>query len=186
MTDDRTEERAKESTPLPDTLTERIGLLNRREAEARILAPVIEALGRAFGREKVIAVVAEAIREEARKQGRRLAAERGEDLAAFATILETWSAGGGIEYEMLEATGERLSFNVTRCRYAELYRALGLAELGAVFSCNRDGALVEGFNPAIRFERAETLMEGAPCCTFRYVLERKTAQGKGGTTSWGD
>ncbi len=176
MSHERTGDRTGESGGLPDTLTERIGLINRREAEARILAPVIDALGREFGREKVIAVVSEAIRNEAREQGRRLAAERGDDLAAFASILDIWSAGGGIEYEMIEATAERLAFNVTRCRYAELYRALGLGELGAVFSCNRDGALIEGFNPAIRFERAQTLMEGAPFCTFRYALERAPAE----------
>ena len=41
----------------PDTLTQEIGVLVRREVEARILAPVIDALGEKFGREAVIEVV---------------------------------------------------------------------------------------------------------------------------------
>jgi hypothetical protein len=49
-----------------------------------------------------------------------------------------------------------------------MYQALGMPELGAVLSCNRDFSLVEGFNPSIQLERAQTLMQGAPCCTFRY------------------
>ncbi len=40
-----------------DRLNERIGVLTRREAEARILAPLIEALGREFERERVIEIV---------------------------------------------------------------------------------------------------------------------------------
>jgi hypothetical protein len=60
-----------------------------------------------------------------------------------------WREGGALEIEMLEQSAERLSFNVTRCRYAEMYRALGLADLGSSLSCQRDFSLVEGFNPAI-------------------------------------
>jgi hypothetical protein len=67
-----------------------------------------------------------------------------------------------------EQTDERLSFDVTRCRYAEMYRALGIPELGAVLSCNRDAALIEGFNPAVTLTRTGTIMQGAACCDFRY------------------
>ena len=70
---------------------------------------------------------------------------------------------------MREQSDDRLSFDVTRCRYAELYRALGIPELGAVLSCNRDAALIDGFNPAVTFVRTQTIMEGAPCCDFRYT-----------------
>ena len=70
---------------------------------------------------------------------------------------------------MLEQSAERLSFNVTRCRYAEMYRALGLADLGSSLSCQRDFSLVEGFNPAIGLTRTQTLMEGASHCDFRFV-----------------
>src|SRR5262249_19823199 len=32
-------------------------------------------------------------------------------------------------------------------QYAEFYKELGLAEFGYLFRCNRDFAMVEGFNP---------------------------------------
>lgn len=49
-----------------------------------------------------------------------------------------------------------------------MYRALGVPELGALFSCNRDYALINGFNPAASLERTQTIMQGATHCDFRY------------------
>ncbi len=49
-----------------------IGVLKRREIEARILAPLVEALGREFGRERVVQIVRETIVGIARDQGRQL------------------------------------------------------------------------------------------------------------------
>jgi hypothetical protein len=49
-----------------------IGVLKRREIEARILAPVVDALSREFGREKVLQIVRETIVGIARDQGRQL------------------------------------------------------------------------------------------------------------------
>jgi len=157
----------------PDTLNE-IGVLRRREIEARVLGPVIEALGKEFGRERVIEVVRETIIGIARKQGAELAAARGDSsLTAFSLATDGWRAGGALEMEVLEKNTGRYSFNVTRCKYAEMYAALGMAELGAVFSCNRDFSLVEGFNPEIELVREQTIMQGAPCCTFRYRMREE-------------
>lgn len=86
-------------------------------------------------------------------------------------------AGGG-----LEALGRRrqsdtaLSFNVTRCGYAEFFRSLGLAELGFLFCCNRDFAMVEGFNPGLSLSRTQTLMQGADHCNFRYERKKVTCR----------
>ncbi len=49
-----------------------IGVLKRRGIEARILAPVVEALGREFGRERILQIVRETIVGIARDQGRQL------------------------------------------------------------------------------------------------------------------
>jgi hypothetical protein len=51
-----------------------------------------------------------------------------------------------------------------------MYRELGIPELGATMSCNRDGSLVEGFNTDIEFTRTQTIMGGADHCDFRFVL----------------
>ncbi len=153
----------------PDTLNE-IGVLRRSEIEARILLPVIDALGRQFGRERVVGIVRDVIVQVAREQGRQLAARMGGDsLAHFAAALEDWAKGDAYRMEVLERSDERFAFNVTRCRYAEMYRALGIPELGALLSCNRDFALIEGFNPGVRLTRTQTIMDGAPYCDFRFV-----------------
>lgn len=155
----------------PDTLNE-IGVLKRREIEARIIGPIVEALSKEFDRERVLAIVSETIINIARTQGAERATAMGNDsLTAFAQSAGDWRKGNALEIEVLEQNETRYDFNVTRCRYAEMYRSLGMAELGAVLSCNRDYSLVEGFNPKIELVRAQTIMQGASCCTFRYAKQ---------------
>ena len=67
----------------------------------------------------------------------------------------------------------------TRCRYAEMYRSLGIAEVGALLSCNRDFSLVEGFNPDIALTRTQTIMQGASHCDFRFVARPATTSPRG-------
>jgi len=158
-------------TPLPDTLNA-VGVLKRREIEARLLAPLIAALGDEFGRERVVEIVRRTIIDIARQQGVALAESRGGDtLAHFAATLDAWKVDDALHIDVLEQSEQALSFNVTRCRYAEMYRALGIPELGVVLSCNRDEALIQGFNPHVKLTRTQTIMQGAPLCDFRYVLK---------------
>lgn len=169
----------REATPAshvhpPDRLNE-IGILKRREIEARIVGPLLEALGREFGRERVLDVAREVIIGLAHEQGAQLAeVMHGKTMVHFADGLEFWKKDDALHIDVLEQSDEKLSFNVTHCRYAELYRALGVPELGAVLSCNRDFALIEGFNPEIMLTRTQTIMEGAPFCNFRYQTGQAT------------
>ena len=146
-----------------------IGVLTRREIEARVLAPVIDALAREFPRERVIEIVRDVVIQIAREQGRAMA-ETGSDrsLTAFAATLGPWQRDDAMRIEVIEQNDERFAFDVVRCRYAEMYRALGIPELGAALSCNRDAALIEGCNPEITLTRTQTIMQGAACCDFRY------------------
>jgi hypothetical protein len=150
-----------------------VGVLTRREIEARILAPVVDALGEEFGRERVIEIVRDVIVGLAREQGRAMAEARQDvSLSSFAGTLEPWTRDGALTMTVRQQTDEELAFDVTRCRYAEMYRALGIPELGAVLSCNRDAALIEGFNPEVDFSRTQTIMGGASHCDFRYRKPR--------------
>ncbi|MEM7535721.1 MAG: L-2-amino-thiazoline-4-carboxylic acid hydrolase [Chloroflexota bacterium] len=159
-------------TTLPDTLNEAIGVLTRREVEARILAPVLDALCDEFGREKVLGVVRDTIINVAQTQGAEMAERMGgNSLDDFAQTLQYWTQGGALEIDVLAKNDDEFSFNVTRCRYAELYKALGVAELGATLSCNRDFALIEGFNGEVDLTRTQTIMQGASHCDFRYHVQ---------------
>lgn len=156
---------------LPDTLNS-IGVLKRREIEARILAPIITALSARFDREEVIATVRETIIALAQTQGSELAKGCGGcSLQDFEGTLQYWTKDDALEIEVVERTPTAFGFNVTRCRYAELYQQLGIAELGAVLSCNRDYALIEGFNADVQLTRTQTIMGGASHCDFRYRLD---------------
>jgi hypothetical protein len=155
----------------PDTLND-IGVRRRREIEARILIPLIESLGKEFGREKVLEIVRQTIITIARGQGAALAQRYGSGVNDFAESLANWKRDDALEMDVLEQSDGKLSFNVTRCRYAEMYRALGIPELGAILSCNRDESLIEGFNDEIKLTRTQTIMQGAACCDFRYEIKK--------------
>ena len=149
-----------------------IGVLKRREIEARIVAPLLGALGDEFGAERVNEIARQTVVRIAQEQGAALAESMGGcSLAHFAASLEAWTKGGALELEVLEQSETLFAFNVTRCRYAEMYRRLGIPELGALLSCNRDSALIQGFNSSIEFARTQTIMGGADYCDFRYELK---------------
>jgi len=148
--------------------------LERRKIEAGVLIPMVQAFQRAFGRERANAVAKEVVVELARRDGERWAAQFGDDLAGLERVACMWAAGGGLEIEPVappHAAPQTLEFNVTRCRYAEFYKELGLPELGYLFHCNRDFAMIDGFNRKIALTRTQTIMEGAAHCDFRFRSE---------------
>ena len=156
-----------------DDLNARIGVLTRREVEARILAPVIDALSTKFGREKVLEIVRETIIQLAADQGAELAKYMGgNSLPHFADSLQYWTKDNALEIEIIEQTEASFIFNVTRCRYAELYEKLGVSGYGTIFSCARDFALINGFNEKITLRRTQTILEGADHCDFCYTAKK--------------
>jgi hypothetical protein len=149
-------------------------VLKRRETEARILAPIMDALNDRFGKEEVLEVIRKKIIALSREQGENLADEYGNDVDAFLKTLEFWTQDNALEIDIIEKNQTTLDFDVVRCRYAEMYESLGIKELGATLSCNRDYALIEGFNPDATLVREKTIMSGGDCCTFRYNFSAKT------------
>jgi hypothetical protein len=157
-------------TDIPSDTLNDVGVLKRREIEARIVAPLIQRLGEEFGLERVTELAREVVVEVAQGQGTELAEMLGgTDLETFSGGTGNWKKGGALEIEIIEKGPDVYAFNVTRCRYAEMYRSLGIPELGALFSCDRDRTMIEGFNPDIKLERTQTIMGGASHCDFRYT-----------------
>ncbi|MDH4095688.1 MAG: L-2-amino-thiazoline-4-carboxylic acid hydrolase [Betaproteobacteria bacterium] len=146
--------------------------LERRKIEAGVLIPMVQAFQRAIGKARANEIAREVIIELARQDGERWARQYGDDLAAMEKVSGVWAAGGSLGIEPVAKSAHTLDFNVTRCRYAEYYQELGLPELGYLFHCNRDFAMVQGFNPGLALERTQTLMEGASHCDFRFARRR--------------
>ena len=74
------------------------------------------------------------------------------------------------EYEVLRKDREALEVRVTRCAHAEAFRGFNATDVGLRMICMGDHAVVEGFNPRIRFTRTKTMMAGDDCCNFSFEL----------------
>jgi L-2-amino-thiazoline-4-carboxylic acid hydrolase-like protein len=73
-----------------------------------------------------------------------------------------------VTVEMLRHDKEALEFDVTRCQFAEFFRALGEPELGALLICETNFDIAAAGSGEVTFTRDRTIMQGAPSCTFRY------------------
>ena len=156
-------------SPHPDGLS----MLDKRKIEAEILKEVYETLKASHCEAVARNTVSESVRRSAIEQARQFAAAApgGTSLKAFQDVMPLWTKGGALEIEVKEQTATTFTFNVTRCRYAETYKAMGLGEIGALLSCNRDGAFCEGYDPKLKLERTQTIMQGASHCDFKYRYE---------------
>ena len=147
--------------------------LQRRKIEGRVLIHFIEACREKFGDDVAQELVVNTIRRLAAKDGARWAETHGPSLASLRTVVEqVWAGGGSLDVEIVSAADDHLNFNVMRCRYAEFYKSLGLADLGYLIHCNRDYAMIDGFNPETKLTRTQTVMQGASHCDFRYNLRK--------------
>ncbi len=157
---------------MPEDINQ-ISILTRREIEARIAGPLIKAFMEELGIDKALMVVKRVIEPLARESGNQLAIQMGgNSMHDFAKGMKTyWESGGAYEKEELELSETKYDFNIKRCRYAEMYKALGLAELGFVLSCGRDFDMIKGFNPKMTLARTQTIMEGHDICDFRITLK---------------
>ncbi len=149
-------------------------ILEQRRIEATVIKPIYEEMVAELGTERAQQILGSAIRKAAIAQGATLAGESEGGLRGFISLFERWKAGDALEVEVLHESDQRFDFNITRCRYAEMYRQMGLGEIGHLLSCGRDGAFCDGYDPKIRLERTQTIMSGASHCDFRYTVTPDT------------
>ena len=151
--------------------------LTKRRLQAEVIGPIYAEMVAVLGEAQASAILDAAIRKAAIAEGRYFAAKAGgkTSMADFIKLYELWTADGALEMKVLKADEGSFDFDITRCRYAETYREMGLGKIGHLLSCNRDGTFCQGYDPNITLERKQTIMEGAPCCTFRYKLRDPAA-----------
>jgi hypothetical protein len=149
-------------------------ILTQRRIEAAFAKGVYEEMVAELGAETAKRILSAAVIKMAKATAAEMAKEAPggrADLDSFRAIQSRWTAEDALRTEVLASTPTAYDFNVTRCRYSEMYRAMGLAELGAILSCNRDGAFCEGYSDTLKLTRTQTLMGGASHCDFRYRVE---------------
>ena len=149
-----------------------VALLEKRRIEAAILADLYAVLTKRLGRDTALAVIEETVARSSFEAGKAFAAAapQGPSLEHFVTVADLWRRGGALTIEDEHQTPDRVSFTVTRCRYVESYREMGLPEeLVTRLSCQRDGAFAAGYSPSLLLSRPATLAAGASCCPFTFT-----------------
>jgi hypothetical protein len=148
-----------------------LSLLDKTRIQAQVLLPVLRALRSELGKEKAEALVKQSLRD----WSRQLFAEIGDGIEGsprrkWAAIQSVWGevSGREVEVKILRQDKEALDMDVTHCRFAEFFRALGEPELGALLICAADFDIAATGEGEVSLERAQTIMQGAPSCTFRY------------------
>lgn len=155
-------------------MSDEIGILRQRTIEAAFAKAIHDEMAAELGAERATEILSRAVIRMAKAAGAEWAkkAPGGRtDLATFEATMPAWTKDDALRIEVVKRTPGEFHFNVTRCRYAETYKAMGVGHLGAALSCNRDGTFCEGYDPRLKLTRTQTIMEGASHCDFRYRLE---------------
>lgn len=157
---------------MDDTLT-RYPFIEQTKIQAQVLVPLIKAFQAELGEERANQIVRKALGGWIRKAAEQMAAQTpGSAIDKIAGAVPYFAAGDAIDVDVVKKTDSAFEFNVTGCRYAKFYKELGVPEIGFLLLCGLDYPMTEGFGPDLRFERTQTIMQGADHCDFRYALKK--------------
>ncbi|MET4172227.1 hypothetical protein ABIB99_003318 [Bradyrhizobium sp. LA6.1] len=151
-----------------------VSVIEQAKIQAQVLVPLVKALQAELGEARANALVRKALGDLYRGFGEEFWKTKNEtenktDLGkAVSSAFKTYARDDALAYDIVEQTADTFAFDVTRCAYAEFYKALGEPELGFLLVCTADFATAEGFGPDVRLTRTQTIMQGASHCDFRY------------------
>jgi predicted ArsR family transcriptional regulator len=148
-----------------------LSLLEKTRIQAQVLVPLLRALRAELGQAKADAMVRQALRAWSKQVfaaiGNGVDGSPRRKWAAMHTALADVTERA-VTVEMRRHDEEALEFDVTECRFAEFFRALGEPELGALLICETDFDIAAAGGSEVSLTRDQTIMHGAPRCTFRY------------------
>jgi predicted ArsR family transcriptional regulator len=161
-------------TVLNDYLVDpRLSLLDKTRIQAQVLVPVLRALRAELGKERADAIVRQALREWSKDLfaavGDNVEGSPKRKWAAMHTHMAEITERD-VTVEMHRHDKEALEFDITQCSFAAFFRALGEPELGALLVCETDFDIAAAGGSDVTFTRDQTIMKGAPRCTFRYTF----------------
>jgi len=152
-----------------------VPIIEQAKIQARVLVPLVKTLQAELGEERANAIVRRALGDTYRSLGEKWwqaqgAKSLGEKMAsAFAM----YAAGDALDYQVVRQSEDTFEIDVTRCRFAQFYKELGVPELGFLLVCGSDFPMAEGFDSHIKLTRTQTIMQGASHCDFRYTRQKK-------------
>jgi hypothetical protein len=79
----------------------------------------------------------------------------------------------GLEYEVIYQSTSKLILHTHQCEWARYFQERH-PKVGYLMACSTDEVAYRAFNPSIRLQRTQTLMEGSAYCDFQiYSIERE-------------
>ena len=152
-----------------------VSVLEQAKIQAQVLVPLVKAMQAELGAERANALVRSALGEIYRRYGQEFWRAKNQDNLGQ-TVASAFAAYGrddALEYKVVEQSRDAFAIDVTGCKYAEFYQALGEPELGFLLMCSADFDVAGGFAPDIKLARTQTIMQGADHCDFRYRRLKK-------------
>jgi hypothetical protein len=152
-----------------------IPTIDQVKIQAGVLVPLVKALQAELGEARANAIVRNALGDLYRGYGEKWWKFHGSGNVgtSMAAAFDGFAAGDALDYDVLKQTPEAFEVNVTGCRYAEFYKALGVPELGFLLTCSADFKMADGYGANVELKRTQTIMQGASHCDFRYALKKK-------------
>ena len=151
-----------------------VPVLLRREIEALMVKPFLDAFEKELGHEKTYEIVEKVIAEIAFEQGKEYAELLGGNgIDALMGQAEAWSSNDALDMQMYVENETDCYSPVKRCAYVDMYERIGMKELGKVLSCLRDEFFYQGFNPEMEMCRSKTLMDGGDYCDFCFKFPKE-------------
>lgn len=123
-------------------------------AAPQVLIPCVQTRREKLGENAMREVLDATIRKLAADDGAAWAETYGQTTASLRTVAQELWAGSGSESD------DHLDFNVTHCQCAEFYKELGLSDIGYRVHCNRDHAMVVGFDGELELSRRRHARSG--------------------------
>src|SRR5262245_41366672 len=155
-----------------------VSVIEQAKIQAQVLVPLVKAMQAELGEARASALVRNALGALCRRYGEEFWKAKNETNLgkAVASAFKTYARDDALAYDVIEQSQDAFAFDVTRCAYAEFYKALGEPELGFLLVCTADFATADGFGPDVTLTRTQTIMQGADHCDFRYRRDPKGAR----------
>jgi hypothetical protein len=135
--------------------------------------PYLKFLEKAIGREKVIESLREFAFHGVKEYAEYVVKTKGKnDLSVFKEIFSSANPSlmEHLTVEVVESTEETFQLRVTECLLAEVFRKAGAADYGSAALCC-DVLFTRLVNPQIGLDLEGTIMEGKPCCMYRWYVK---------------
>jgi len=156
------------------TKSEQIPFSKRVEIHSESLVPVVKTLEKELGKDRAHALVRKGLANWAREAYAKIRKGfPGNPIGLIEMGAKMLEAEGVQDYEFLKRTEESVDFNVTRCKFADLFKNTGDTEIGYLIICELDFPMAKGLGPDVELKRTQTIMQGAAYCDFRYSIKKR-------------